>query len=126
MSFDAPSAPRPRRAPVSSRAPAPVSSRAPAPVRTTMSCRANVLLEALPDDSVVLIDEERRVSCSLNATGRRVWEWLAPPPTMDELVDRLVANYAVDRAVAEGDLLLFLQRLAALGLVTITQLPEAD
>ncbi len=54
---------------------------------------------------------------SLDAIGARVWALLESPRPLSELVNRLVAEYAVDEAVCRADTEEFLRGLAEKGFV---------
>lgn len=86
---------------------------------TTVACRANVLVEELPDDTIVLIDEDRRVTYSINASGRQIWSRLEQERLLGELVEETVNEFGVDRGVAEQDIVSFLESLKDCGLVTL-------
>ena len=49
---------------------------------------------------------------SMPDVGAEIWERLAASPTLDELVEHLVARYDVDRARARDDVAALLTRLA--------------
>ena len=47
----------------------------------------------------------------LNGTGRLIWDMLADGKTKDEIVDRFVAEYDVERSVADKDVTVFIETL---------------
>ena len=47
----------------------------------------------------------------LNDTGRLIWDMLADGKTKDEIVDRFVAEYDVERSVADKDVTVFIETL---------------
>jgi hypothetical protein len=55
----------------------------------------------------------------LNAVGARIWELIREPQTVQQVRDRLLAEYDVDAGRCEADLIALLQELAAEGLVEI-------
>ena len=57
---------------------------------------------------------------SLNDVGARVWELVQEPLTVRELIDRVAAEYDVERDRCRQDLLELLDELSTAGLVTVT------
>lgn len=47
----------------------------------------------------------------LNDTGRLIWDMLADGKTKDEIVDRFVAEYDVERSVVDKDVTVFIETL---------------
>lgn len=87
------------------------------------------------DDSVVAVTP-RQISCglgteaailqldsgkyfSLNPVGARVWQLLACPKSVSELLATLLAEYEVPADRCRADLLALLQKLHAAGLVEV-------
>lgn len=54
---------------------------------------------------------------TLNAVGGFIWEQLAEEQTVQSLTDALVAEYAVDREVAEKDVEAFVSKLLSTGAI---------
>jgi Coenzyme PQQ synthesis protein D (PqqD) len=72
------------------------------------------------EGELVLLRPETGAYYALNETGADVWRWLHDNPAdEEELVDRLVAAYAVERWAADADVRRLLANLAAHGLVVI-------
>jgi hypothetical protein len=69
-------------------------------------------------DEMVLVNLRTNRILRLNRTGARLWELLDGGGDVDELGERLGAEYDVDRRELEKDLASGLERLEALGLVT--------
>jgi hypothetical protein len=71
-------------------------------------------------DETVVLDADRGAYYRLNAVGGRVWELLADRPrSVADLVERAVAEYEVDPARAEADVVALVDRLADHGLVAV-------
>jgi hypothetical protein len=68
-------------------------------------------------DEMVLVNLRTNRILRLNHTGARLWELLDGGAGVDELGERLAADYDVDRQTLEKDLVAGLERLDALGLV---------
>lgn len=56
---------------------------------------------------------------SVNHVGASIWELLQTPRTVSDIRDALLMAYAVDRQRCEEDLIAFLLKLAAEGLIEI-------
>lgn len=54
----------------------------------------------------------------LNATGEKMWEWLAQARTVGELARNLIAEFDVSEDVASDDVLAFLRAMEEAGAVT--------
>lgn len=70
-------------------------------------------------DEVAILDLAAGVYYSLDPVGARVWELLAAPRSVGAIRDALVAEYDVEPARCERDLLELLRDLARAGLVEI-------
>jgi len=55
----------------------------------------------------------------LNAVGARIWDLIRQPQTVQQVLDRLLAEYDVQSDRCEADLMALLQELEAEGLVEI-------
>lgn len=64
-----------------------------------------------------LLDVEVGGYYELNAVGTVLWDFLAEPRTVDDLVDHLVARYQVTREQCQADVAAFLDALRARGLL---------
>jgi hypothetical protein len=60
---------------------------------------------------------------SLNPVGARVWSLLQEPVVVEQLRDRLLVEFDVERDRLEGDLSQLLDGLAAAGLIEIQDEP---
>lgn len=76
-----------------------------------LALRAEALDWRAIDDEVVMLDAERSTYLATNASGTLLWVALSDGATRDELIDRLVAEYSIDRAQAAGDTDAFLDEL---------------
>jgi hypothetical protein len=66
---------------------------------------------------VVAADLERSTYLSTNEAGTLLWSALADGASPDDLAERLVAEYGIDRSRAEADVAAFLDSLRAQGLL---------
>lgn len=71
------------------------------------------------EGEVVLLDERGWNYLHLNGTGATLWKALNDGSTLDALVDALLAEYEVPRAVAEADTRDLLSHLVARGLISL-------
>jgi hypothetical protein len=71
------------------------------------------------DGEAVVLSLADGVYYGLNPVGATVWTLLEQPRTVAELRDAVVAEYDVDAATAQADLLQLLGEMAARGLVEV-------
>jgi hypothetical protein len=69
------------------------------------------------EDEVVAVDMETSTYVSANASGVVLWRALADGATRDELIDRLVEEFDIDRARAGADVDRFVDELSSQGLL---------
>lgn len=79
--------------------------------------RAPGAVDAVVDGQVVLLAPVDFSYQSLDRVGGRVWELLAEPRTMDDLVGMLRSQFDVDEDRCRADLLPFLDRMTSLGIL---------
>ena len=77
------------------------------------------------DGAAAILHTETGIYYSLDGVGVRIWELLQAPRQVSELRDRVVAEYAVEPARCEADLLALLADLTAHDLVHVTDGPPA-
>jgi hypothetical protein len=82
---------------------------------------SNDQIAATVDREVVILSVERGSYYGLDEIGSEIWEKLSSPVRVDTLCDLLAVNYDAERGTIERDVLALLERLAAEGLVSITQ-----
>jgi hypothetical protein len=63
------------------------------------------------EQEVVAVDTRRSVYMAVNRSGAVLWPALLEGTTHDELVDRLVESYGLNRDTAERDVATFLRSL---------------
>ena len=69
-------------------------------------------------EETVLLDLESGLYFGVDRVGQRVWELAGSGPTLGDIVDTVVAEFAVERARAEADVLEFAAMLVGKGLLT--------
>ncbi|MET0388614.1 MAG: PqqD family protein [Polyangiales bacterium] len=70
-------------------------------------------------EALVVLIEQRKLH-RLNPVGTRVWE-LCDGRRIAEIVDVIVAEFAVEHAVASQDVLTFIESLRGLGAVQVSE-----
>jgi hypothetical protein len=68
-------------------------------------------------DEMVMMDMEQGKYFSLNQTATAIWEFLENPLTMDELCDRLMEEYEVDRERCLEEVNEYIEEMMKLSLV---------
>jgi hypothetical protein len=73
---------------------------------------------ALGDEAAIL-QMRSGVYYGLDPIGARLWTLLAEPRTVEDLRETLIAEYEVERARCEADLLALLENMHSKGLIEI-------
>jgi len=71
------------------------------------------------DDDLVILSVERGRYYGTEVVGQRIWTLLAAPICVDNLCDALMAEFKVERAICEQEVLAFLSQLQAEGLIEV-------
>ena len=82
--------------------------------------RATHVATAEQTGRTIVLDLRRGRYFGLDSVGTRVWELLATPTAVEELVSRLSLEYDVSRSQLEGDVDAFVRKLIASGLARWT------
>ncbi|HVB38866.1 MAG TPA: PqqD family protein [Vicinamibacterales bacterium] len=98
-----------------------------APVMT--AARLTLASRAVPSDAVVtreldgetvLLNLDTGIYFGLDAVGTRIWSLLAAAEPLDRVLATLLAEYEVEAAPLEHDLLALVAQLRGKGLVTVS------
>lgn len=84
---------------------------------TALVRRTEGLLAAAVGDELLMMNAAEGKYFNLNDVGSRIWELLAQPVSVDELVAALTAEYEVDAGAAHVEVLEFLSALRERGLL---------
>lgn len=71
------------------------------------------------DDDLIMIDVANGKYLTVDTVGAAIWQLIARPITITDLVERLADRYAASREQIHDDVLAFLDDLATRGLVRI-------
>lgn len=77
------------------------------------------VMSRLVGDETVLLDLASGMYFGLDGVGRRIWECLAEGKSLGETVAVIAAEYEVDEARAQADLVAFASDLVRRGLLEI-------
>ena len=69
-------------------------------------------------EAIILTPQDSKIR-NLNETGSRIWELLAEKPTVGDIIQRIHAEFDVNEAQAQSDVMAFLEQMMAKGLVTV-------
>jgi Coenzyme PQQ synthesis protein D (PqqD) len=72
------------------------------------------------EDEIAIVHLKTGVYYGLDSVGARVWELLKTPRSVAAVRDVLLAEYEVDAARCESDLVTLLQTMAEAGLVEVS------
>ena len=82
----------------------------------TIVARGAEHVEAQMGGQTVMMSIPRGKYFALEGTAQRIWELMAEPVRVDEIVDRLVEEYDIDRDRCAAEVLAFLNELMENGL----------
>lgn len=71
------------------------------------------------DDEHLSIDEEAGYCYSINSSGEKIWEMISNPISVNNLSQKLSAEFNVSLEVCSKDVLNFLQKLHEAGLLEV-------
>lgn len=71
------------------------------------------------DDDLVLFSPDKGMYYGTQAVGRRIWSLLAEETGVEELCDRLLQEFDVDRTTCHDEVVAFLDSLAAEQLIRV-------
>jgi hypothetical protein len=79
------------------------------------------LVAAGMNGDIVMMSIERGLYYGISGIGTRVWELLEQPMHVEALVQAIQAEYEVDEATCQRDLLVFARELVKHGVVTLAE-----
>jgi len=85
----------------------------------TMVSQAENVAAADLDGEVVMVLLETGKYYGLGSVGSRIWQLIAQPCRIAEVIDKLAAEYEVTRKTCLADTVEFLTHLAAEGLISV-------
>jgi len=85
---------------------------------TTLITRSPDLVAADIDGDLVMMSIEQGEYFGITGVGSRVWELLAAPITVADVVRVICVEYAVDEATCQADMQAFIEELIQLGLAS--------
>lgn len=87
--------------------------------RTAIVRRRDDLFVARVGDETMMLNVRQGKYLALDAIGSRVWELIAAPTTIGDLLDTLTSEFDVDPSVCAAEALAFLGELVALDVVEV-------
>ena len=82
--------------------------------------RSGELIEAEVDGELVALHAERGKCFGFNRSATRIWRLAEQPISLSALCDKLMAEFAVDRARCEQEVTETVRELEREGLLTVT------
>lgn len=86
---------------------------------TTSISRLPDLIATDMDGETVMMSIERGEYFGLGGVGTRVWELLAQPTSLAEIIRVICSEYEVDEATCQADIQTFVEDLITNGLVAV-------
>jgi len=84
---------------------------------TSIVKRSDGFIHAEVDHEVVALNIDRGTCYGLNLVGSRIWNIIENPVAIDDICSRLIAEYDVDEATCERQVLDLLEELRSEGLI---------
>lgn len=75
------------------------------------------IIDSQIDDEVVMMDVEKGAYFGMNPVGSVIWENLASPQTIDELVTKLTDEYDISIKDCKAEVLPFVEQLSKINLL---------
>jgi hypothetical protein len=66
------------------------------------------IVHSMMDGEVVMMSVDQGLFLGIDTIGTHIWNLLETPVKVEDLIEKLVASYDVERSVCENDTLLFL------------------
>ena len=82
--------------------------------------RTPSVLSSQIEDEVVMMSLEEGMYYNLNALGSSVWTMLETPHTLNQIVEKLMAEYEVDKTTCLTQTKAFLESLAERNLIAVS------
>jgi hypothetical protein len=89
----------------------------------TLLVRSRELVHSAVDGEISMMNVETGKYYGLASVGAKIWTFLAEPMTVQAICDRLMSEYRIDRPTCEADVLRFVERMVAEGVVTTAPTP---
>lgn len=91
--------------------------------RTDTVCRAADVLSAVLDHDCILLDIDAAKYLQLNPVGAEIWKRVESPVSVGELCQQLYARFDAAPETIDRDVIAFLAKLEARGMVTRNAAP---
>lgn len=86
-------------------------------VRTSTAHRTSRQVHCYIGELAVLMDVESGEYFEVNAVGSQIWRLLEAPMTVNQLIERLLAEFDVEPEQCEADVRLWLGKMRDLGFI---------
>lgn len=73
-------------------------------------------------DELFIVDPKAREMHQLNEVGARIWDLLAQPRQLQELIDTIADEYEVNHSAAEDDVVAFMEEMMEKKLVKVVEI----
>jgi len=95
------------------------------PIDVTAKVHRTPGLMATPiDNELVILSMQSNSYVSLDQVGRRIWDAIEDPITVQELCAQLASEYSSEAGTINADVMAFLDKLEADGLVQVTSVSD--
>ena len=85
--------------------------------RRVTYCRREGLAHQKIEGETLVVVPKKRMAHQLNEVGTHVWEYLARPHSLDEIVESVAGEFEADRGRIRAEVEPYLRRMVSLSLV---------
>jgi len=83
--------------------------------------RSEQVIDGEMDDHQVMINLEKGKYFGLNPVGKRIWEIITTPKSLEEIVDTLTGEYNIGRDTCITEVRHFLDESIRMGIITVQE-----
>ena len=80
-------------------------------------CRNSNIIDGAIDDNQVMMHIEKGKYFGLNSVGKRIWELIEKPKTLDEITELLLSEYDLSAEQCKQEVSPFLEKAIGYGII---------
>ena len=88
----------------------------------TIISRNPEIIHSLMDKEVVMMSGDQGLFFGIDTIGARIWNMLETPAKVEDLIEKLVADYDVEHSVCQNDTLQFLNEMLVKKVILVSEL----
>jgi hypothetical protein len=80
--------------------------------------RSSEIIDGSLDNNQVMMDLDNGKYYGLNPVGKRIWELIEQPKTLDEITERLLSEYDLSAEQCKQEVQVFMEKAVKYGIIT--------